>query len=215
MAMRSKRNADDEERPCPAEQDRASGVPIGDRFNRQALEQRVEIVISRLAQAGEPLSLGIVEIEGHAELVDAQGAVGISRLVAQVAARLNAQVRPPDQLMSAEAGRFLLILPALPLLEALVLLDRLEDGLSREEWGVEGEAQSLRFNVGVATRQGDSESAADLIDAATRTLHQGRRLAINRHEGSEEREELADLFAARPEAPRKAKARARSPQSTD
>lgn len=147
---------------------------IGDRFNHRLAEDRLSEAFASAGRA-EPLSIGLIEIESDPTTL---GVAVLGQLVGQ---RISAQLPAGAHLVWSTATRFVVALAGEPLLEALLLIDRVRDALEREQWSVGDEQVRLAFGAGVATRRGRDEPIAETLAAAERSLAHSRRLAVRRH----------------------------------
>ena len=106
------------------------------------------------------------------------GAPLVGHLGPELTLRIRRALPRSARLVFAHGARFVLALPGDPLLEALLLVDRVRDALDREDWRLDGETVALTFTAGVSTRHGVDEPLAETLDAAVRSLEQARRRPV-------------------------------------
>lgn len=152
---------------------------IGERFNQRLAEELLEAAFASAGiDAERPRSIGVLEVgtaDGH----------DVAPLLARLGPDLTLRIRqslPRDaRLVFANGARFVMALPGDPLLEALLIVDRVRDALERETWCLDGTPVPLVFDGGVATRRGAGEPLAQTLEAAERSLASSHRLSIHRH----------------------------------
>ncbi len=155
---------------------------IGERFNQRLAEELLEAAFASAGHmAGAPRSIGVIEI-------GARDGRDVAPLLGHLGPDLTLRIRqslPRDaRLVFAHGARFVMALPGDPLLEALLIVDRVRDALERETWRVDGEPVELVFEAGVSTWRGADEPLTETLEAAVRSLVQARSLAIRRHDAA-------------------------------
>ena len=152
---------------------------IGHRFNQRLAEELLEAAFASAGHAaGRPRSIGVLEVALR-DGGDVQPVLG--HLGPDVTLRIRQSLPRDARLVFANGAHFVMALPGDPLLEALLIVDRVRDALERETWRVDGACVDLVFEAGVSTQRGADEPLAETLEAAQRSLAQSHRLAIRRH----------------------------------
>jgi hypothetical protein len=172
----------------------AKAASIGRRFNQRWAEDLLEAAFASAGHALDaPRSIGVLEVsssDGHsiAALLDDLGP--------DLTLRIRRSLPRGARLVFAHGARFVMALPGDPLLEALLIVDRVRDALERESWQVDGERVELVFDAGVSTRHTPDEPLSSTLEAAERSLIQSHRVTIHRYDAPVERDEAAPEPAA-------------------
>lgn len=163
---------------------------IGARFEARWAEEQLEAAFAAAGQRDDaPRSVGVIEVGLRDE-----GSVAplLEDLGPDLTLRIRRSLPRGARLVFAHGARFVVALPGDPLLEALLIIDRVRDALERQQWNVDGESVDLAFDAGVSTRHGTDEPLAATLEAAERSLTRSRSLAIRRHTAPETEQVASD-----------------------
>jgi diguanylate cyclase len=149
-----------------------------DIFDADGLEAAFRVEQSRAKRGRAALSLAFLEIDQRNELVERHGHDVAAQAFAQVAALLQASIRPTDLVARVSAEALVLLLPATALDQALAAAARLQRALSEHPAASEFPL-ALTFSGGVVQWRHD-EALADFLGRAERALAQAKASGLNR-----------------------------------
>jgi len=171
---------------------------IGDRFNQRWAADQLDVAFAAAGHPPDaPRSIGVLEVG----LLDGRPVTALlDELGPDLVLRIRQTLPRDARLVFAHGARFIMALPGDPLLEALLIVDRVRDALEREDWQIDGMEIGLVFDAGVATRRDADESLAVTLEAAERSLQQARTLSVRRHDAASPHHADDTEAAARPSA---------------
>ena len=129
-----------------ARRDTLTGLP-----NRFVFEERIGALIEQARRHGRPLTLAALDLDHFKAVNDAMGHFTGDRVLQQVAATLQAQIRLTDLLVRMGGDEFLLILPDTDMPAACHLAERLCRVVA--ELGVVTASGQLGVSIGLAEWQ--------------------------------------------------------------
>jgi GGDEF domain-containing protein len=134
---------------------------------RVAVERRIE----RHAQDGSPFALLAIEVDGLERLLAAQTGVEVSEGLDSLERAMAGELRPADQLLREEQGRYWVTAPDTGPAVAKLLAERLAEaaGSAASHRGV-----PLAVSIGVATCPDDGEDADALAGRADQAVFAAR-----------------------------------------
>ncbi len=143
-------------------------------FNRRALEERLEAEISRSHRHQIRSSVVLIDVDRFKLINDTLGHAAGDRYLALVGQALTRHVRTLDVVGRLGGDEFLVILPMTSATEALVFINRLQEGLrelasQHPEFGV----ATLSFGIAEAPRHGRTPTA--ILAAADSALYAAKR----------------------------------------
>jgi diguanylate cyclase (GGDEF)-like protein len=132
--------------------------------NRRSWDEHLHREVSRAARDGSPLAVAVLDLDHFKRYNDRYGHQAGDRLLKEVAANWQRQIRDTDILARYGGEEFALALPGAGIAEAKGLLERLRAVTPRDE----------RVSAGVVQWDG-AESEAELLDRADRALYAAKR----------------------------------------
>ena len=135
--------------------DALTGVP-----NRRAFDEELPRALARAERSGEPLALAYMDLNGFKELNDREGHAAGDRVLKEVAAAWQTQLRQADVLARVGGDEFAVVLPDCAGEDAEALADRLRTAVAH--------GPGCGLGIVVWDRH---ESAADLVRRADEALY--------------------------------------------
>jgi diguanylate cyclase (GGDEF)-like protein len=143
--------------------------PLTDLSNRRAWQDELARELSRADRGGEPLSIGLIDLDDFKAFNDRWGHAAGDRLLLTAAARWRRRLRLSDLLARIGGDEFAVILPACEIEQAAALGDQLRAALP----------DGLSCSIGV-TEWVPGESAERVLDRADRALYAAKDAGRNR-----------------------------------
>ncbi len=147
--------------------------------NRRGLIQAFENARARLERDGQPLSIGLLDIDNFKRLNDdlghSVGDVALRSLAAVVAKSL----RPDDMVARFGGEEFVVLLPATPVADGQQILTRLQRSLSGGLFMHERRNVLVTFSAGV-TGYRSGEALEQALERADQALYEAKRTGKNR-----------------------------------
>jgi diguanylate cyclase len=147
--------------------------------NRRGLIQAFEAARARLEPGGQPLSIGLLDIDNFKRLNDelghSVGDVALRSLAGVVAKSL----RPDDMVARFGGEEFVVLLPATPVAEGQQILTRLQRSLSGGLFMHESKNVFVTFSAGV-TGYLSGETLEQALERADQALYEAKRTGKNR-----------------------------------
>ncbi|HEY5997851.1 MAG TPA: diguanylate cyclase [bacterium] len=144
--------------------------------NRRYLEEQLALELQRAQRFGQPLTVGMLDLDDFKALNDELGHESGDRVLREVAAAVRAQLRAVDAIARYGGDEFAVVLPGTGERGAAAIAERirarvqavpLPDGASSRV--------SCTVSIGLAVTHGAAESAADLLQRADQALLQAKR----------------------------------------
>jgi diguanylate cyclase (GGDEF)-like protein len=153
-------------------------------YNRRFLEQSLDLLWESCAEAGEPFSVLMFDIDHFKSINDRFGHLAGDDCLRAVADVLHAQLRNPRECLARWGGEeFILLLPALPLAEARARAEQARRAIESREPPAQGPNVELRVSIGVASAFPTRGSqVTQLIEIADRALYRAKAAGRNRVE---------------------------------
>jgi diguanylate cyclase len=159
--------------------DEASTDALTQVANRRGLEQIFVEVSARAAEAGQPLAVGLIDIDNFKKLNDRLGHAAGDTALKALASEVSKRLRPEDHVARYGGEEFVVLLPGQPVGQAQQALTRLQRSLSASLFLHEGEEVFITFSAGVTVwRPGETLEAA--VERADGGLYEAKRSGKNR-----------------------------------
>jgi diguanylate cyclase (GGDEF)-like protein len=149
-------------------------------FNKRQMTQTLGEMVA--SAAGAPLALFLFDIDHFKNYNDANGHVAGDRLLQALARRVQQSIRKDDVFGRFGGDELLLILPATPLSQALVVADKIRGAIADDDFPFAARQPLGVVSVsgGVAHYPEDASDALNLLRAADGALYEAKRLGRNR-----------------------------------
>jgi len=134
--------------------------PLTDLFNRRAWQDELGRELARATRAGDPLSIGLIDIDELKAFNDRYGHAAGDRLLLTAAARWRRGLRVTDLIARLGGDEFAVTMPGCAIAEATSLGDQLRAALP----------DGLSCSIGVAEWVA-GETSASLLERADRALY--------------------------------------------
>ena len=147
--------------------------------NRRGLLKVFEVERSRMERGGNPLSIGLLDIDNFKRLNDTLGHAAGDVALKSLAAFVAKTLRATDLVARYGGEEFVVLLPETALAEAQATLTRLQRSMSSGLFLHEQKEVLVTFSAGVtACRNG--ERIEDVLERADQALYEAKRTGKNR-----------------------------------
>ncbi|MFZ5449384.1 MAG: diguanylate cyclase [Thermodesulfobacteriota bacterium] len=150
------------------------------RYFRETLHYEVE----RSRRYNAPLSLLFLDIDDFKQINDTLGHLQGDAVIREVGAILKGGIRLADLLCRYGGDEFVLLMSQTPLLQAVLLAERLRRLIAQSPLNQAGPGQRVTLSIGAAELQ-PGMSTEDLIKSADNALYRAKEAGKNRICGSE------------------------------
>jgi diguanylate cyclase len=137
--------------------------------------------LARADRLGEPLSIGLLDIDHFKKLNDGLGHQAGDQALRHLARVIRDLLRPTDTLARYGGEEFLILLPNTDITEAERILQRIQRELTRQFFMHDNERVLITFSAGVAQRR-DGEPEAPLLARADQAMYAAKSHGRNRVE---------------------------------
>ena len=149
--------------------------------NRRRFREDLEMLHAVASRQGTPLSVVMADVDHFKQFNDSFGHPAGDTVLRDVSTALQENVRAQDVVARYGGEEFVVLLPATVLTDALILAERLRDGVAGFDWPL----RPITISLGVATAGTDPAGPDSLIEAADRALYRAKRSGRNRVCGDE------------------------------
>lgn len=150
-------------------------------YDRSRMEIEAPRVIREGLKVDRPSTLLIVDVDHFKSVNDRFGHLHGDEILKSVASTLQATIRDGDHLFRYGGEEFVILLPATPHREALLIAERARLSIQNQVRNASGEALSI--SVGVATAPDDGGSFNVLLAVADERLYAAKRGGRNQVSG--------------------------------
>ncbi len=148
--------------------------------NRRGLAQVFDAECARLQREGGPgLAIGLIDIDNFKKLNDTLGHAAGDEALKNLAAQVQARLRPTDHLARFGGEEFVVLIPGTAAAEAQAALTRLQRNLSEALFLHEGREVFVTFSAGVTAWQ-PGESLENALARADTAMYEAKRTGKNR-----------------------------------
>ena len=166
----SERKADEERLRRAAFHDQLTALP-----NRHALSEHLPRAIARARRSGRPLALGMIDLDDFKPVNDTWGHGAGDRLLQQLAARLQANLRAADYLARIGGDEFVVVVEDLdaqqPMVQLEAALGRLHEAVELAFDLGDGVRTEIGMAAGVALYPVDAHDADALLRQADAAMY--------------------------------------------
>jgi diguanylate cyclase (GGDEF)-like protein len=145
--------------------------PLTGLGNRRAFNEALDRVVAGARRSDRPLSLVIADIEGFKAVNDTHGHLEGDRCLREIAAAIDATVRPGDSSFRWGGDEFAVILPGTDAVQANAVVARVAEAVSAGVAAPDDDPLSLRYGVAEIRPEMDAD---DLVAAADLALMSAR-----------------------------------------
>ncbi|MHC4662131.1 MAG: GGDEF domain-containing protein [Planctomycetota bacterium] len=150
-------------------------------FNRRHFSSQLGKYFGACRRLGQTLGLVLIDIDHFKKVNDTYGHISGDKVLRGVASVMNATVREYDTCYRYGGEELAILLPGATLTDALVVAERVRDGVeTRETKGEPGENISVTVSAGVATFVPGMTDSAELIATADAGLYSAKEGGRNR-----------------------------------
>ena len=148
--------------------------------NRGWFEERLEEELSRALRSGQPLSLGVVDLDNFREMNTAHGHAGGDLALQTVARRLRHSIRKSDLAARLGGDEFVIVFPDTDVAQAVLRLEALRQEVAGLRIHAGRTIFAVTMSVGVASFPVDGSGTAEVLAAADARAFEAKRLGRNR-----------------------------------
>ena len=147
--------------------------------NRRGLMMAFEVERARMERTGEPLAVGLLDIDNFKRLNDELGHVAGDEALKSLAAIVSKTLRPTDRVARYGGEEFVVLLPQTPADEGEQILTRLQRSLTGGLFMHKEKQVFVTFSAGLTLHRPD-ERIEDALERADQALYEAKRTGKNR-----------------------------------
>jgi len=147
--------------------------------NRRGLLQAFDAERARVERSGEPLAIGLLDIDNFKRLNDELGHAAGDEALRSLAAVVGKTLRPTDLVARYGGEEFVVLLPQTPVDEGQQILTRLQRSLSGGLFMHDDKPVFVTFSAGVTAYRG-GERIELALERADQALYEAKRSGKNR-----------------------------------
>ena len=154
--------------------------PLTGQYNRRYLDATLQREMRRCARESAPLSLLMMDIDHFKSVNDTHGHLVGDEVLRQIGLILATHARSHDVVCRYGGEEFLLMLPQLPLTQALQRAEQLRRVVQQHAFLTDGGDIHVTLSVGVAAFPENGQTVDELLRNADHALYQAKREGRNR-----------------------------------
>jgi diguanylate cyclase (GGDEF)-like protein len=166
-----------------AVQEQATHDPLTGLFSHRAFQTRLHEEVLRAGRGGTPVSFILGDVDHFKTYNDRYGHQAGDFLLRAVAAILSSFARPVDYPARYGGEEFCLVLPSVPLAEALDLAERIRARVGAEVFTFQGSKTGATMSFGVSSFPQDATTASQIVRVADERLYRAKAGGRNRVAG--------------------------------
>ena len=147
--------------------------------NRRGLMMAFEVERARMERTGQPLAIGLLDIDNFKRLNDELGHTAGDEALKSLAAIVSKTLRPTDRVARYGGEEFVVLLPETPVVEGEQILTRLQRALTGGLFMHKEKQVFVTFSAGV-TMYRLEERIEDTLERADQALYEAKRTGKNR-----------------------------------
>ncbi|MFN0162107.1 MAG: diguanylate cyclase [Burkholderiales bacterium] len=148
-------------------------------LNRRGLEEAFTVAVAAAARSGEPLSIGLLDVDNFKSLNDRLGHQAGDEALKHLAGTLREALRPGDVVARYGGEEFVILLPAADAEAAREIMVRVQRALTRRFFLHDNERVLITFSAGVAVWLPGEEREA-VIARADGAMYRAKKSGKNR-----------------------------------
>ncbi|MDQ2070029.1 GGDEF domain-containing protein [Natronospira bacteriovora] len=159
-----------------AKTDELTGLP-----NRRAFLQRLQAELARHRRYGAEFTLAMIDADHFKAINDRHGHEAGDRVLCEVGARLQRELRDSDMAARFGGEEFALLLSETSADRAITVCERIRQAICQRPIALNGSDKvELTISIGLATPAGDGHSVDSLLRQADDAMYQAKREGRNR-----------------------------------
>ncbi|MBI5624694.1 MAG: sensor domain-containing diguanylate cyclase [Elusimicrobia bacterium] len=164
-------------------QEQATHDPLTGLFSHRAFQARLHEELLRAGRSQTPVSFILCDVDHFKTYNDRYGHQAGDSLLRSVASMLASFARPVDFPARYGGEEFCLVLPSVPLAEALDLAERLRARVEAESFVFQGVKTGATMSLGVSAFPQDATTASQIVRVADERLYRAKAGGRNRVAG--------------------------------
>ena len=150
-------------------------------YSRDFLDEAFRMECERARVARGELGVLLVDVDTLGLINEVYGSQAGDIVLAELAARLHAGIRPGDLIARQESDRFVVLLPGAETRDRSVIAERLRESASEPRVQVNDDVSvRVTVSIGLAAMPSDGRTPAELLHAADQALYTAKRAGRNR-----------------------------------
>jgi len=167
-------HAKNEELHKASTHDQLTGIP-----NRRLIQERIDTAAAEATRSGRAFSLAVIDVDDFKSINDEFGHDVGDRVLIRIAQALTSSIRAQDVCARWGGEEFMLLLPAVPGLQAVQVAERLRREVEQLLFKELSLAVKSSISIGVAEHQLNSKSS-ETITRADHALYEAKRGGRNK-----------------------------------
>jgi diguanylate cyclase (GGDEF)-like protein len=146
-------------------------------FNRRHFDGRLNEEIARSHRHGNPLSVIVTDVDDFKKVNDRHGHPAGDAALRELARRIRKMFRREDVVARVGGDELAILMPDTPMGESIGTAERLRERIASEPIRLDGASAlvPLTVSIGVASSEGQDDSADDLMRRADESLYEAKK----------------------------------------